>query len=547
MQARRKFVPILLVILVVLFAAVVLVACGGNGQVDNRGQSWMNLPSLPVNVDANGAASVYGLGIGQVLTPDQVQLMQAMGDAQRLEARVGFEGVSVLKNGEDALNVLWNDESQANLQDVLRQVPGAAMAADYLPMLRNVGVGVALNLPPAQGAPALNIPKWTGPTPFQPSTPAATTTPIDIGFLSFDQSGQALIAGIPASTLGIPLQLDAGTMGMLQQFGINDVTLNTQTDGLHIALNGNPLPVIAYNESSLATLQGMLAPLLPDAATAGIVGDLLPRLPGLDLNLNVGFNGAPAEISLPDLNVKITEGGGINAFGLDIPNVTIPLDSIQPLIDAGIGSLNVRATDQSIDLAVNGQQLPTINFTPAGRAAIATIVSSQAGVSPDLINSGLNILAQGGVAAAVELPGGGSAAPAVTIPAPPDVAAPVIRANVVIEDGAIVSFGGIPAETLAALGVTLPSLPPEVMSILGSLGADTLNVRVQPDGLHILAGGEEVLSMAYDAASLGALWGLVKPLAGPTLADNPGLTQLLEQTILPLMTKADVDLTITLQ
>ena len=123
----------------------------------------------------------------------------------------------------------------------------------------------------------------------------------------------------------------------------------------------------------------------------------------------------------------------------------------------------------------------------------------------------------------------------------------MIRANVVIEDGAIVSFGGIPAETLAALGVTLPSLPPEVMSILGSLGADTLNVRVQPDGLQILAGGEEVLSMAYDAASLGALWGLVKPLAGPTLADNPGLTQLLEQTILPLMTKADVDLTITLQ
>lgn len=77
------------------------------------------------------------------------------------------------------------------------------------------------------------------------------------------------------------------------------------------------------------------------------------------------FNGAPAEITLPDLNLKLTEGGGLNAFGLDIPGVAIPLESLKPLTDAGIGSLSVKATDKSIDLAVNGQALPTINFTPA--------------------------------------------------------------------------------------------------------------------------------------------------------------------------------------
>jgi hypothetical protein len=151
----------------------------------------------------------------------------------------------------------------------------------------------------------------------------------------------------------------------------------------------------------------MLTPLLPAGPTAELVNGLLPRLPSLDLNLNVGFNGAPADITLPDINLKLTEGGGVNVFGLDIPTVSIPMDSLQPLIDAGIGSLNVRASDQSIDLAVNGQQLPTINFTPAGRTAIAGIVSSQAGVSPDLINGGLDILAKGGVAASIELPGGG--------------------------------------------------------------------------------------------------------------------------------------------
>ena len=268
MQARRKLLPILLVILALFVAAMAVAACGGSGEVDSRGQTWMNFPSVPVNVDANGAANIYGLGIGQVLPPEQVAMLQSMGDAQRLEARVGFEGVAVYKNGEDALNVLWNDESQTNLQELLRQMPGAAMAADYLPMLRDVGVGVAVNLPPTQGAPALAVPKWTGPTAFEPSTPANTTPPIEIGFLSFDPSGEALIAGIPASALGIPLQLDAGTMAMLQQLGIGDVTVDTQTDGMHLMLNGKPLPVIAYNDSSLATLQSMLTPLLPDTATA---------------------------------------------------------------------------------------------------------------------------------------------------------------------------------------------------------------------------------------------------------------------------------------
>lgn len=550
MQARRKLLPILLVILALFVAALAVAACGGSGEVDSRGQTWMNFPSVPVNVDANGAANIYGIGIGQVLPPEQVTMLQSMGDAQRLEARVGFEGVSVYKNGEDALNVLWNDESQTNLQDILRQVPGAAMAADYLPMLRDVGVGVAVNLPPAQGAPALAVPKWTGPTAFEPSAPANPTRPIEIGFLAFDESGQGLIAGIPASTLGVPLSLDPNTMALLQQFGVTDVTVDTQPDGMHLMLNGKPLPVIAYNDSSLATLQGMLTPFLNDPVAKAAVDSLLPKLPALDLNVNVGFNGAPADIKLPDIDLKIGDGGVLNAFGLDIPGVSIPTDALKPLADAGIGQLSVKATGESIDLAVNGQQLPTINFTPAGRAAIAAIASSQAGISPDLINSGLDILTKSGVGASIELPGGASAAPAaVVIPAPAtDIAAPVIRANVVIENGQIASFGGISAETLAGLGVSLPTLPPAVMSILDSLDADTLNIKSQGgDGLHILANGEEVLSLGYDPASLGAMWSLLKPLMGDTIANNPGLAQLIEQQILPLLTVADLDVTVTMQ
>jgi hypothetical protein len=269
----------------------------------------------------------------------------------------------------------------------------------------------------------------------------------------------------------------------------------------------------------------------------------------LDLNLNVGFNGAPADIKLPDIALKIGEGGALNAFGLDIPGVSIPTDALKPLTDAGIGSLNVKASGESIDLAVNGQQLPTINFTPAGRAALAGIASGAAGVSPDLINKGLDILASQGLAASIELPGAANAAPPVTIAAPPaDIDAPVLRANIAVANGQITSVGGIPAGVLAALGVELPALPPMVTDLIASLGASTLSIQSQGgDGLHILADGEEVLSLAYDAASLGALWTLAKPFLGEAIAGNEGLVQLIEQTILPLLTVSDLDVTINVQ
>ena len=87
MQARRKLLPILLVILALFVAAMAVAACGGSGEVDSRGQTWMNFPSVPVNVDANGAANIYGLGIGQVHHARQVAAArgaQAVALAHRL-------------------------------------------------------------------------------------------------------------------------------------------------------------------------------------------------------------------------------------------------------------------------------------------------------------------------------------------------------------------------------------------------------------------------------------------------------------------------------
>ena len=122
MQAIRKFLPILLVVVVVL---VVVAACNGGG--GGRGQTWFNLPSTPITIDANGNASIYGIGLGQVMTPDQVQLVQSLG--QRVEVRIGHNGVHVYINGEDHPYLAWDDESAANLERLLAQIPATAPAA----------------------------------------------------------------------------------------------------------------------------------------------------------------------------------------------------------------------------------------------------------------------------------------------------------------------------------------------------------------------------------------------------------------------------------
>ena len=107
MQAIRKFLPILLVVVVVLF---VVAACSGSGAGQDK--TWFNLPSTAINVDASGAASVYGIGLGQMLTPDQVALLQALG--HKVELRAGFNGVHVYINGEDQAYLAWDNETAAN-------------------------------------------------------------------------------------------------------------------------------------------------------------------------------------------------------------------------------------------------------------------------------------------------------------------------------------------------------------------------------------------------------------------------------------------------
>lgn len=550
MQAKRTFLPILLVVVFVVF---VIAACsaGAGGQ----DKTWFNLPSVPVDIDANGAASVYGIGVAQ-LPPEQVQLIQSLG--QKVELRAGANGIHVYIDGQDQPYIAWDSESAANLEKLLANAPTTAPAAPVIPWLRRIGLGAAVSVPPASGS-AKDIPAWRGETAVAPQTPANQMQALSLG-VSFDESGAGSIGGIPGNLLAPltgganPLQLDPGLLAQLKGFGIENLGIQTTPSGLAINVNGAPMPGLAYDGTYLERLAGLL-PSLPgiDAATAGLVSSITGQLPAMNLGLNVDLSGQPVDLKLSDLPVKLGDDGSLQVMGLAIPGVTLPMETLQPLRDLGVSQLALNASTEAINIAVDGKTLPRIRFAPDSMATVAGIVGSQTGLPPALLDAGLNtLLKDGGITTRIALSGevDQSAAPAEATYAPAelgDMAAPVIRAKIGVKGGQIVSIGNLSAEQLAQLGVTLPALPPNVMQILSDLNAKTVDIVNTPNNLSIQVNGAELMSIDYDAASLATALELAKPYLAGTPLEDPAVMQLIVEQILPIAPAADVTVQITVE
>ncbi len=91
MQGRQKFLQLFLVALIV---SLMLGGCGGG----TTGATWFNLPSIPVRIQPDGTAKVFGIGLGAILPPAMLQQLQGA-NVQKLEVRIGYNGVHAYANG----------------------------------------------------------------------------------------------------------------------------------------------------------------------------------------------------------------------------------------------------------------------------------------------------------------------------------------------------------------------------------------------------------------------------------------------------------------
>jgi hypothetical protein len=530
-------------------------ACSGGG-APGQEQTWFNLPAVPLDVNPDGTLSLYGIGlpVGAIVPPATVQQLQAA-NVQQLQVRAGANGLFIYVNGQALPYIAWDSQSAANLNDVL------AASNVNLPVdvnqLRTVGLGVNLKIPPAQGQPALNIPRWSGETVIPPAQPAAEQT-LSLGLTVNDQ-GQISALGLPADALAamtggaLPV-IDANTLAMISALGWETLAVQTTPGGITLVANGDqPLPYLAFDAESLQRGIDVAKPLLEPSnpSLIPLLQQVATMLPTQNLDLTIGFNGTEVPTQLSDLPVGIADDGSITFSGMAIPGATIPAETLTRLTEAGIGSLGVAATDDSILLAVNGQSLPKISFSPAGLDTVANLASSVAGVQPAMITGGLQALANAGLSTSITLPGG-EAAPAPTEPtfAAPDlgdVPTPTIQVAATVQDGQITSVAGLTADQLAALGVTLPALPANINDLLTGFGAEQVNLVTSPNKLSVVLDGQETINLEYDQASLLTMWNLLKPQLAGTALEDPALQGLIEQQFLPLLPGSNINLAVTLQ
>ena len=410
MQANPKIIKIFVVALI---ASLVLGACGGG----TSGSTWFNLPSIPVKIGADGNASVFGFTIGPILQPAMLQQLQTA-NVQKLEVRLGYNGIHVYANGQDLPYIAWDASSLATLQDVVRKmpnVPNADLIANLLPWTRQIGLGVALALPLAPGAPVVDAPAWKGETTFtKENAPAAPTIgPLKLDSLAFDKQGNAKLGTVALSSLA-PIKLDPNTLGLLTSLGLDKLTITTQPNGINLAMNDKPLPGIAYDSAILSRTLQIATPLLPDPNLANTLKDVLPKLPGAQLDVAVSFTGQPVgATSLAAIPVAINANGTLAVYGVPVSgNPIVPPDVMQKLQQAKIQNLSVDLGQNGLQLGANGQALPSLAWTPESLSILAKVAQQAGGVSPDLINNGLTMLKEmGGIKANISL---GGAAPVTT-------------------------------------------------------------------------------------------------------------------------------------
>lgn len=557
MQSRSKFVRILLVALIV---SLVLSSCGGG----STGSTWFNLPSLPVRIQPNGTAKIFGLPINAaLLQPALLQQLQAA-NVQKLDVRWSYNGLHVYANGEDMPYLAWDEASVKTLQDVITKIPNlsnAGMIARALPWLRTIGGGLALHLPLAQGATKLSIPSWSGETSVTaaPAGDKPTIGPLDISSVTFDPAGNVFVGSTPLSSLGVNFSLPPNILDLLKSLGAEKLVIETKPDGLKLALNDQALPSLAYDAAYLDRAQKLVNQVVTDQNLLGTLNDVLPLLPGAQVKAAVSFTGQPAgETSLSNLNVAINPDGSLRVLGIPVGSASVvPANILSSLQASNVQQLDLAVGGTGLTISSNGQALPQIGWSPESLKTLAGVIAPLAGVSQDQVNSGLSLITGTGLDLSVAVPPAAGVQPvevaAGTEPsyAPVDLgefAAPVIRATLGVQGDAITSIGPIQLGDLSAVG--LPgsiALPANVMGILKQLGAKEVELTTTAGGADLMLDGKSALTLKYDEASLRALLQTVKPFLGGTLLDDPNIAKLIDEQILKLAPGAEVDVKLQLK
>lgn len=278
-------------------------AAGASGLV-------LDLPAITVEYDSSGTPVLAGVtaeelaavlpgGIDRLRLPSTVIEVARNAGIQHVQVSNTPGGLRFFVNGAALPGLAWDAPRLQNTA-VLAEQFGFSLppeVAALLPILPQLGVGVTVRFPLADDAtpipPAAADPTGAGfQAQQQEALAAAGSRPVLRIPITYRENGSFLINGVTDAELQqitqLPwgaLRLNEQTLADLRRAGIDQIDLLASVDGLHVDLNGKPLPYLAWNRGevgqtlALAEELGVLGALRGASDAPDPIALLTPWLP----------------------------------------------------------------------------------------------------------------------------------------------------------------------------------------------------------------------------------------------------------------------------
>ena len=258
-----------------------ILGSGLNVQIALAGQDApeTNLTSLPVEVKADGGLAVLGIPLGSDprLPPDLIIRMQEL-NVQRLDLNIMDASLYLAANGGNLPVISWSEQTMDTLQRVVAELLPLPLPLEaVVDFLQNTDIGVALTLPPADGAEAIIVPADFDVTAVRMEPPVIESEfrPVLALGLTLEGSEIRSFGGLPASDLeemGVSLPSLPANIALILQDGlkVSELELTSTSNQLNVVADNTVLLTLHYDSASILRVLDLAAPLLPEQLSAAL-------------------------------------------------------------------------------------------------------------------------------------------------------------------------------------------------------------------------------------------------------------------------------------
>jgi hypothetical protein len=321
---QKKF---MLLVSMLLVAGLLLTACGpraGGGEMAAKASAKdlvVDLPALYIDLDTEGNASIGGTPVAQLAAMANGAIPSSFDKAwvnhltvtniQHIQINNTANGIMILANGEPIPSLGWDGDALVATAETLGML-GANVGpqiAKILPLVRDLGIGVVIRIPVAQGTALIPLVVQGDQTAAAMAKKAQDeylkavgNPPVVRVTLAYGQDGTfsvADISGTDLAALGIKLDtlnMPPGSIAQMQKLGIKKVNLASNSQGIFIGINDKILPHITWDNGEinhvlkLAGQMGLLQQIQGyNEGVQQMIESFLPAVQASDVNLTVTF------------------------------------------------------------------------------------------------------------------------------------------------------------------------------------------------------------------------------------------------------------------